>query len=183
VARHGLKDALVSMHGIEVCGEAATGPDTIRLVEATKPDLVILDLSLPDLNGFEVARTIRATLPETDVLVLTHHESAKVARAAMRTGARGYLTKSCGQDEIATAVDQIRHKKFYVTKELAAKLRKQIRKMQMSRSAPLAVRTDPRLTSEELATILKESEKKVRQEALAILREAYERRAALYQQP
>ena len=81
VARHGLKDALSFMRGVEICGEAATGPDAIELAKSTRPNLVMLDLSLPEVNGFEVARSIRETLPDTDVLVLTHHESPELAKA------------------------------------------------------------------------------------------------------
>lgn len=171
VARHGLKVALDEMPEVEVCGEAASGTDAIKLAKSTQPDLVILDLSLPELNGFEVARIIRDTLPHTDVLVLTHHSSVEVAKAALRAGALGYLTKADGEKEIVKAVQKIRHKRAYVTKPFAAKLQAEIQRLKALRSVPQSQLPDRGLESEELAAVLSQSEKRIRHEAMALLRQ------------
>jgi DNA-binding NarL/FixJ family response regulator len=171
VARHGLKVALDEMPEVEVCGEAASGTDAIKLAKSTQPDLVILDLSLPELNGFEVARIIRDTLPHTDVLVLTHHSSVEVAKAALRAGALGYLTKADGEKEIVKAVQKIRHKRAYVTKPFAAKLQAEIQRLKALRSVPQSQLPDRGLDSEELAAVLSQSEKRIRHEAMALLRQ------------
>jgi DNA-binding NarL/FixJ family response regulator len=175
LAPHGLKAALDEMPEVEVCGEAASGTDAIKLAKSTQPDLVILDLSLPELNGFEVARIIRDTLPYTDVLVLTHHSSVEVAKAALRTGALGYLTKADGEKEIVKAVQKIRHKRAYVTKAFAEKLQSEIQRLKALRAAPQSPPPDRGLDSEELAAVLSQSEKRIRHEAMALLRQTRSR--------
>ena len=130
VVRHGLRASLHSLPGIEICGEAATGREAIELAQALRPDLVILDLSMPEMNGVDAARAIRRALPGTEVMVLTLHISEEIARVALRSGVRGYVTKSDPHSELIAAVQSVREHRSYVTSQLAAKLQDEIERIE-----------------------------------------------------
>lgn len=119
VVRRGLRALLNSQPGVEVCCEATTGPEAIEEAKTCKPDLVILDLTLPEKNGLEVLGAIRADSPETEVLVLTMHFSEEIAREALRLGAIGYVLKSDADTELLAAVDNARHHQPFFTGQLA----------------------------------------------------------------
>jgi len=101
--RQGLR-ALLEALGIEVVGEAENGPDAVRLAHDVQPDVVVMDLHMPGGNGIEATRTITRTSPHIGVLVLTMFRDDDSVFAAMRAGARGYLLKESGAEEIARAV-------------------------------------------------------------------------------
>ncbi|GAB2647536.1 response regulator [Kribbella swartbergensis] len=104
VVRAGLSALLASLPGIEVVGVAATGREAVREVITTRPDVAVLDLQMPDLDGFAATRELARSAPEVAVLVLTMFEDDDSVFAAMRAGARGYLVKGAEQDEIARAI-------------------------------------------------------------------------------
>jgi len=104
VVRAGLAALLTSLPGIEVVGVAATGREAIREVVTTRPDVAVLDLQMPDLDGFAATRELARSAPEVAVLVLTMFEDDDSVFTAMRAGARGYLVKGAEQDEIARAI-------------------------------------------------------------------------------
>ncbi|MFC5183003.1 response regulator transcription factor [Actinomadura harenae] len=103
VFRQGLRGLLQAL-GVEVVGEAESGPDAVRLAAELRPDVVVMDLHMPGGNGLEATRTITRTSPRTGVLVLTMFQDDDSVFAAMRAGARGYLLKESGAEEIARAV-------------------------------------------------------------------------------
>jgi len=119
LVRTGLRALLRSQPGVEVCGEATTGPEAIEEAKRCKPDLVILDLTLPEQNGLDVLDAIRAELPETEVLVLTMHFSEEIAREALRLGAIGYVLKSDADTDLLAAVDNARLRQPFYTSRLA----------------------------------------------------------------
>ena len=104
VYRDGLRLLLGDREGIEVVGTATTGGEAVELAAATDPDVVIMDLRMPDLNGIEATRRIVRTSPHVGVLVLTMYEDDESVFAAMRAGARGYLLKGADEEEILHAV-------------------------------------------------------------------------------
>lgn len=104
VVRAGLAALLTSLPGIEVVGVASTGREAIREVVTTRPDVAVLDLQMPDLDGFAATRELGRTAPSVAVLVLTMFEDDDSVFAAMRAGARGYLVKGAEQEEIARAI-------------------------------------------------------------------------------
>jgi DNA-binding NarL/FixJ family response regulator len=104
VVRAGLAALLTSLPGIEVVGVAATGREAIREVVTSRPDVAVLDLQMPDLDGFAATRELARSAPEVAVLVLTMFEDDDSVFAAMRAGARGYLVKGAEQEEIARAI-------------------------------------------------------------------------------
>ena len=117
VVRKGLRSLLGGHSGWDVCGEAVNGRDTVEQVNRLKPDVVIMDLNMPELNGLEATRSIRNTLPQTEVLILTLHESEQMMRQALDAGARGYVLKSDAGEELLTAVEAVRrHRQFLSTR-------------------------------------------------------------------
>jgi DNA-binding NarL/FixJ family response regulator len=103
VFRHGLR-ALLDASDMEVVGEAADGAAAVAACLAHRPDVALLDLHMPELSGVEVTRRLAAECPETAVLVLTMYDDDRTMLAAVRAGARGYLLKGAGQEEIDRAV-------------------------------------------------------------------------------
>jgi two-component system response regulator NreC len=122
VVRHGLRVLLEAQPGVQVCGEASTGLETIDCVKKGKPDLLVLDLTMPDMNGLEVMRAIRGESPSTDVLVLTMHFSEELAREMLRCGALGYVLKSDADTDLLAAVDHVRHHQPFFTSQLAVSM-------------------------------------------------------------
>ena len=119
VVRRGLRTLLASQPGIEICGEAGTGPEALELVRRERPDLVILDLTLPGMDGLEVMEAVKQLNPATEILVLTMHFSDELARAVLRGGARGYVLKSDADLDLLAAVDHLRHHQPFFTSQLA----------------------------------------------------------------
>jgi DNA-binding NarL/FixJ family response regulator len=102
--RSGLRFMLTAAVGIDVVGEAATGAEAASVVAAEQPDVVVMDLNMPELGGVDATRLIVTESPHVAVLVLTMLEDEESVFAAMRAGARGYLLKGAAQDEIERAV-------------------------------------------------------------------------------
>jgi DNA-binding NarL/FixJ family response regulator len=119
VVRHGLRVLLESQPGIQVCWEASTGMEALEYVAKEKPDLLVLDLTMPEMNGLEVVSAAREESPSTDVLVLTMHFSEELAREVLRCGALGYVLKSDADNELLAAVDHVRHHQPFFTNRLA----------------------------------------------------------------
>jgi len=102
--RLGLAAAVEQMDGIELVGEAERAADVDALVAATEPDVVLLDIRLPDGSGLEVNRALAARYPDVRVIVLTMSEDHETVLTALRDGARGYLVKGAGPDQVEQAV-------------------------------------------------------------------------------
>ena len=119
VVRRGLRVLLESQHGIEVCGEVSNGPEAVEFVKKSRPDLVVLDFAMPDMDGLKVTRAIREASPETEVLVFTIHFSEELAHAVRTAGALGYVLKSDADSELLAALDHMRHHQPFFTSKLA----------------------------------------------------------------
>ena len=115
VVRRGVRSLLESHEGWEVCGEATTGRDAVEQCRQLRPDVVVMDLSLPGLNGLDATRQILKDAPDTEVLVLTMHHSEELARDVLQAGARGYVLKSDADENLITAVDSLRQHKPFLT--------------------------------------------------------------------
>jgi DNA-binding NarL/FixJ family response regulator len=112
--RRGIKALLQSHAGWEVVGEAHTGREAVTKAEELKPDVVILDISMPDLNGIEAARRIRKSSPNTEVLILSVHYSDQLIRDILEAGVRGYIVKSDSDRDLVIAVETLaNHKPFF----------------------------------------------------------------------
>jgi DNA-binding NarL/FixJ family response regulator len=115
IIRRGLKDLLTAKPGWDVCAEAKTGREAVALAEQLKPDIIVMDISMPDLNGLEAARRIHKVLPKTGILILTMHFSDQLVREVVEAGARGYILKSDADRELVTAVDSIANRRTFFT--------------------------------------------------------------------
>jgi two-component system, NarL family, response regulator LiaR len=104
LVREGTSELLERAGGIRVVGQAADGPETLRLVEAVHPDVLLLDLGLPGLDGVEVARRARSISPQTRVVALTAHDEQAYVLAMLEAGAAGYLSKTSRGQEVVQAV-------------------------------------------------------------------------------
>ena len=104
VVRKGIRDFLEEDDGIIVVSEASNGAEAVRLAAEHKPDVAVLDIQMPRLNGIEATRQIRATHPDVRILILTAYEDDPYVFALLRAGADGYLLKSAGPDELVRAV-------------------------------------------------------------------------------
>ncbi|WP_248962037.1 response regulator transcription factor [Sphaerisporangium perillae] len=107
VVREGLTLLLGLLPGIEVVGSAGDGEAALRLVESERPDVVLMDLRMPRMDGVEATRRVRAAYPDTQVVVLTTYSDDESVFAALQAGARGFLTKSAEAEEIARAVETV----------------------------------------------------------------------------
>lgn len=107
VVRDGLSALLASVPGIEVVGTAATGRDAVRAAVTGRPDVLVLDLQMPDLDGVEAAREILRAAPSVAVLMLTMFDDDDSVLAAMRAGARGYVLKGATQEEIIRSIHAV----------------------------------------------------------------------------
>ena len=115
VVRRGVRSLLESQEGCEVCGEATTGREAVEQTKRLQPDVVVMDLSLPELNGLEATRQILKDAPSTEVLVLTMHQSEELARDVLQAGARGFVLKADADENLITAVDRLRQHKPFLT--------------------------------------------------------------------
>jgi len=104
VVRAGLRTLLESRPGWQVCAEAANGREAVELAGKLKPDVAVLDIGMPLLNGIEATRQIRQVSPETEVLILTMHDSEQMVQKVYEAGARGYILKDVADSTLISAV-------------------------------------------------------------------------------
>ena len=116
VVRRGARALLEAEEGMEVCAEAMNGREAVEKAKRLLPDVVILDIGMKELNGLDAARQIRKVAPQSEVLILTIHESEEVVRQVFASGARGYVLKSdAGRDLIAAVHALRKHKPFFTS--------------------------------------------------------------------
>lgn len=117
--RKGLRELLSDHTFYEVCGEAANGREAVELVRRLDPDVVVMDITMPELNGLEATRQIRKHFPRTEVLVYTLHESEKLVRDVFAAGARGYILKSDAARNLITALEAVSQHRLHFTSGIA----------------------------------------------------------------
>lgn len=119
ILRRGLKALLEREPDMEVVGEAQDGRDTLKSVEELRPDVVVLDITMPNLNGIEAARQILAKGSQTAVLILSMHSDEGYVLRALRAGARGYLLKDAVEGELIQAIRAVADGKAYFSPEVS----------------------------------------------------------------
>ena len=122
ILRQGLKALLATIPDFEVVGEAEDGKDAIRGVEEHSPDLIILDLSMPRMNGLEAIKEIKQSSPETKILVLTMHDEEEYIFPTLKAGADGYLLKVADENELLSALKQVLEGKSYITPGISGQI-------------------------------------------------------------
>jgi DNA-binding NarL/FixJ family response regulator len=119
VARKGIRSLLEDHVGWEVCCEAKDGREAVDCASRLKPDVLLLDIGMPNLNGLDAARQILATTPEARILILTVHDSEQTVREVLAVGARGFLLKSDAGRDLVAAVEALQNRRTYFTSKVA----------------------------------------------------------------
>jgi DNA-binding NarL/FixJ family response regulator len=125
--REGLRRSLSEL-GFTVVGEARNGSEALDLAAALRPDVVLMDVTMPELDGVEATRQIKARQPEVKIVVLTMHADHDILTQAIRAGANGYLVKDCSTDEIAQAIDAVALGETALSAGLAASMLAEVRR-------------------------------------------------------
>ncbi len=115
VMRHGLSQVLQQEEGMEIVGQASDGRSAIKLVKELVPDVVVMDITMPDLNGIEATREIRKEMPDVKVVALSMHTTAKHITEMFRAGASGYVLKGCEFAELVRAIRAVADGKMYIS--------------------------------------------------------------------
>lgn len=119
IVREGLRRLIESEHGMEVVGEADNGRSTVKLAASLKPDLIIMDVSMPDLNGIEATRQIINEFPHIKVLALSMHSDKRFVAGILKSGASGYLLKDCAFEEMTGAIRAVANGGTYLSPGVA----------------------------------------------------------------
>jgi DNA-binding NarL/FixJ family response regulator len=113
IVRQGLKTLLEGREGWEVVGEASDGMEAVEKASQLQPDVMVLDVTMPRMNGLEACRAIRRSLPKLEILFVTQHDSPQMMREALDAGARGYVVKSNAARDLLEAVEAVsQHRVF-----------------------------------------------------------------------
>jgi DNA-binding NarL/FixJ family response regulator len=113
VVRHGLRTLLGSRPEWEVIDEAEDGIEAVEKADRLQPNVVLLDVSMPRVDGLEACRRIRQIVPKAEILIVTQHDSPQMIREAGRAGARGYVVKSDAARDLLAAVDAVSQQGFF----------------------------------------------------------------------
>ncbi len=137
VLRAGLRALLSAEPDLEVVDEAATGHEALRLADELRPEVVLLDISIPDISGIEVTRQLKEILPETRVLILTVHEDESLLQESIRAGAMGYIIKRAVESELIDAIRAVWRGDLYVHPAMTRALFKDISPPSPSNDPPV----------------------------------------------
>ncbi len=116
--RQGLK-TLLETRGFQVVGEASDGQETLRAIEKTRPDVAIVDISMPVLNGIDAARELKKSSPRTKVIVLTQHDEDQYVTEALRAGVKGYVLKSQAAHDLIHAIEEVCRGSVYLSPNIS----------------------------------------------------------------
>ncbi|WP_300932721.1 response regulator transcription factor [Prosthecobacter sp.] len=145
IMRHGLAQLIRAEDGLDVIGEAGSAREGLEVVANLKPDLAVIDLTLPDKNGLELVKDIRALHPSTLCIVLSMHDETLYGERALRAGARGYVMKEEAADHLVTAIHKIISGGLYVSESLNARMLEQVTGTARSKATGMEALTDREL--------------------------------------
>ena len=182
ILRHGMRSIIDGIAGLTVIGEADDGAELLRMLHATLPDLVILDIAMPKIRGLEAAAEIKANFPAVKILILTMHKSGQYLHHALSAGVDGYLLKEDAPREIFKAIETIRHGKKYISPLLSEELTEEMARAYQT--GQFKILADPlTLREREVAKLIAEgkSNKDVADLLNISLRTVHHHRASLMQ--
>jgi len=120
-ARRGLRSVLAGDPELEVMCEAASGEEAVQKAQELRPDIILLDISLPGRSGIQAAATIRAVSPESRIIFVSQHDSAQIAKEALGVGGYGYVVKSDAGHDLLAAIKAARDGRTFVSRTLVAR--------------------------------------------------------------
>jgi DNA-binding NarL/FixJ family response regulator len=126
--REGLRRSMTDQ-GFDVVGEARDGEEAVRMAEELQPNVILMDVTMPEMDGVEACRQVRQALPDVKVVMLTMHADQDVLASAIRAGASGYLVKDCSTEEIASAVRMADSGETVLSPQLAASMLNEVRRL------------------------------------------------------
>jgi DNA-binding NarL/FixJ family response regulator len=124
LVRAGIRALLEKLPGVEVVGEASDGREVLNLVKLRGPDVVLMDIAMPGLNGLEAAARMAKEFPDVRVIILSMHHNEEYVWRALKAGAAGYLLKKAATAELATALQHVAHGEIYLSQEISTRLPK-----------------------------------------------------------
>ena len=124
LVRAGIRALLEKLPGVEVVGEAGDGREALNLVKLHRPDVVLMDIAMPGLNGLEAAARMAKEFPDMRVIILSMHHNEEYVWRALKAGAAGYLLKKAATAELATALQRVAHGEIYLSQEISTRLPK-----------------------------------------------------------
>lgn len=164
IVRRGLRAILAARPEWEICAEATNGRQALEQAKQLRPDLVIMDIAMPELNGLNAARQILKELPQTEILILTVHEPEPLVRAVLDAGAHGFILKSDASRDLITAVDALlKHKVSFTNRVSELMLQGYLKTSEVNYS------DDVRLTPREQEIVQLLAEGKSNKEAATLL--------------
>ena len=167
VVRRGEQTLLEGSGKFVVCGEVGTGREAVAAVAELKPDIVVMDIAMPELSGLEATRQIRKADSHVEILILTMHESESLIREVLNAGARGYLSKADAGRDLVKALEAVaQHKPFFTPKVTELLLRSFVEGIPM---APNAGDRESALTPRERQTVQLAAEGKTNKEIASML--------------
>lgn len=149
VMRRGLRAVIETMEGWEVCAEVQTGREAVLEAERIHPEIAVLDMTMPELNGLEATRQIRKVSPETEVLIFTGHETEELVHQVFEAGARSYILKTDGKDQLEAALRALAEHKPYFTTQVGEILFSKLLNKKKGPATEEAAPTTGRLTDRE----------------------------------
>lgn len=135
IVRAGLRRIIEESEDIEVITEASNGREAIRLAHQHPPDIAIIDISMPDLDGLEVTGRLLTDYPHLPILILTMYEEAQYAIKAIEVGAKGYITKKSAPEQLVAAIRKVFDGQLYITEQVAEVLALRVAKKSQNRSS------------------------------------------------
>ncbi len=145
IVRHGLRALLEKENDMEIVGEACSGRDAIQLASEISPDVIVLDIAMPDMNGIDAARFLLADNPECRILVLSMMGDKRLIVEMFSAGVKGYLMKDCAADELVRAIRVVNNNEIYMSPPIAGLVIKDLIKLLPEASPEIS----PQLTSRE----------------------------------
>ena len=122
LVRSGIRRLLEDSQQVTIVGEAECGEDSIRMVQELNPDVILMDVNMPGIGGVETCRRILQRDPKQKIIVLTVHSEQTFPKRMLEIGAKGYLTKECGTDEMIEAIKQVNNGNSYIATSIAQQL-------------------------------------------------------------
>jgi DNA-binding NarL/FixJ family response regulator len=170
VVRMGLSSMLDSQAGIKVVGKAASAMEALASVNSMRPDVVLMDLRMPEMDGVDAIVALRAADPSIKILVLTNYQMDEDIFNALQAGALGYLVKSAPQEEVVKAIHTVEQGRAFVPAAIAAKLAERVSRSTLSSRENEVLKLVARgLTNKEIGSILFISDKTVRNHVISVM--------------